>query len=52
MSRKNLAALSVAELVEAYAATGIEEDKAEMEDDLPRRKRGHYGGHAVRDAEP
>ncbi len=39
MRRKDLATLSVAELVEAYAQTGIAEDKAEMDDDLPKRNR-------------
>jgi hypothetical protein len=39
MTEKNLSALTVAELVETYAAIGIEEDKAEMDDDLPTRNR-------------
>lgn len=39
MSQKNLAAMTVAELVEVYAAIGVEEDEAEMEDNLPKRNR-------------
>jgi len=37
MRHEGLEAVTVAELVERYAAAGIDEDKAETEDDLPKR---------------
>jgi hypothetical protein len=39
MKRERLGDLTVAQLVERYVEAGIGEDKAEMQDDLPRRNR-------------
>jgi len=39
MKRERLEDLTVAQLVERYVEAGIDEDKAELHDDLPKRNR-------------
>lgn len=39
MKRERFEGLAVAQLVERYTQAGIDEDKAEMKDDLPKRNR-------------